>query len=156
VYEPRPAEFPRREPDRPLQPSQASRPDDPVICDLGSKISPGPKTHSLLTSLGHAASPASTLVEPTFAATKVEVLENRIRQLELQLHLQSSHQSAGLPPDTPRSIETGLSDSFYVHPNKGDAQARNISRSVSHETRLFGQSHWVNSVLHVRCYSSAL
>lgn len=76
----------------------------------------------------------------------------RIRQLEAQLYKVSpgSIEKSSAKPDTNiETTETKLSDTFHVH--RGDRgvldQAVLVSRSISHKTRFFGQSHWINSFI---------
>lgn len=76
----------------------------------------------------------------------------RIRQLEAQLYKASpgsTEESSARPDTNIETTETKLSDTFHIH--RGDRgvldQAALVSRSISHKTRLFGQSHWINSFI---------
>ncbi|KUI61575.1 hypothetical protein VP1G_08719 [Cytospora mali] len=82
----------------------------------------------------------------------VEAMKSRIRRLEEQLYKASSsstHISSETPSTDIETTATKMSEAFHVHRgnNRLSGQAALISRSISHKTRLFGQSHWVNSIL---------
>jgi hypothetical protein len=86
-------------------------------------------------------------------------LKFRVRQLEDELskHTLKSVQS---PTTTPRSdIQTTtsrLGGTFHVHcESDSSGQPLSIARSITHKSRLFGQSHWeVNGILLVRLISA--
>lgn len=121
------------------KPTGASHVDSTTPLTLGS------------TAVGSEGTPASS--EP------IESMKRRIRHLEEQLYKASSG-SAQTPGATPGSViettTTQMTATFHVH--HGDnrlfgrastffGQDALISRSISHKTRLFGQSHWVNGIL---------
>ncbi|KUI72326.1 hypothetical protein VM1G_07544 [Cytospora mali] len=102
-----------------------------------------------------AASTPSSTVESQAAASSskpVEAMKRRIRWLEERLYKASSS-STNISFETPstniETTATKMSEAFHVH--RGDSrlfgQAALISRSISHKTRLFGQSHWVTSLV---------
>jgi hypothetical protein len=77
-------------------------------------------------------------------AWDIETLKNRVRQLEGQLSqtsLASTTQRSGTP--VPVNIETSttsLAGTFHIHRDHA------VVRGVTHKSRQFGQSHWVNIV----------
>lgn len=85
---------------------------------------------------------------PSAQDTEESDLKLRVKQLEEQLaDLTSKHKQPSAPSRN-YNIETTFSrlgGTFHIH-YEGDAsgQPRNISRSVSHKKRLFGQSHLAN------------
>lgn len=104
--------------------------------------------------------PASTVVtQATSSGSKLlEAMRIRIRQLEAQLYKASpgSTEKSYAKPDTSiETTETKLSDTFHIHRGDRDVldQAALVSRSISHKTRLFGQSHWINSFILIVGYS---
>lgn len=80
----------------------------------------------------------------------VESLKSRIRQLEDQLSkvTQRSTQSPVLTSNPNIEITTTTSNiagTFSVHYESHQPQV--IARSVTHKSRLFGQSHWINGAI---------
>jgi hypothetical protein len=111
-------------------------------------------------SAGATSTPASTAVTQATSSSSqlIEAMRIRIRQLEVQLYKASpgSTEKSSAKPDTNiETTETKLSDAFHVH--RGDRgvldQEALVSRSISHKTRLFGQSHWINSLILIVGYS---
>jgi hypothetical protein len=103
--------------------------------------------------------PSSSLVASSTNATTlasqpsawdVETLKNRIKQLEEQLSKATLMPIQSPVLDLNSNIETTTSrigGTFYVHrDSRLIGQPRAIARSVTHKTRVFGQSHWINGV----------
>ncbi|KAF4633621.1 hypothetical protein G7Y89_g4495 [Cudoniella acicularis] len=91
---------------------------------------------------------ASTLASQS-SAQDVKSMKSKIRRLEEQLS-KACPTSIPSPISTPKSvIETTTSDIggiFHVHRESGLlGQPLGITRNVTHKTRLFGQSHWINA-----------
>lgn len=101
----------------------------------------------------------------------VVTLKNRIRYLEEQLGKSPPSTVSTIPPFSrklPTDIETTTSrigGTFHIHhPSPSSAsvaqkistlgQAQAISRSISHKTRLLGQSHWANTLAPLASCSS--
>ncbi|KAI4592688.1 hypothetical protein KJ359_010590 [Pestalotiopsis sp. 9143b] len=80
-------------------------------------------------------------------AWDIETLKSRVRQLEGQLS-QASLGSGTQKTNTPGAINieantTSLAGTFYLHREDGSNPA---VRYVTHKSRQFGQSHWINIV----------
>jgi hypothetical protein len=151
---------------RPLQPNNSSNIEGLLPQDSASQTS----TESLgcifpTSSVGK--SSASSVTKTSSSTREVEVLEDRIKQLESQLrqqslqeklatHLASSqYNTVNVPSELPTTIASGLGESYFIHGDRnGSSQPMLISRSVSHKTRLFGQSHWINTVVFVSLLQS--
>ncbi|KAF3019294.1 hypothetical protein E8E14_008063 [Neopestalotiopsis sp. 37M] len=98
-------------------------------------------------SASRALTPATSAVGSSSSpsvAWDIETLKNRVRQLEGQLSqtsLASTTQRSGTP--VPVNIETSttsLAGTFHIHRDHA------VVRGVTHKSRQFGQSHWVNIV----------
>lgn len=104
---------------------------------------------------------ASSVVDSKVTSSQgIVFMRNRIKHLEEQLHKASSVASLASPShaETAASnIETTTSQmggTFHIHhPSPTEdvqgimsRQAQAISRNISHKTRLFGQSHWANTM----------
>ncbi|KAI2617484.1 putative C6 transcription factor [Hypoxylon sp. NC1633] len=80
----------------------------------------------------------------------LEYLRSRVRQLEEQLsraNRGSSQSSAPTPASNIETISSKISGTFYIHHEDGsNGQSQAISRSVTHKTRVFGQSHWITGL----------
>ncbi|RYP13807.1 hypothetical protein DL767_010586 [Monosporascus sp. MG133] len=93
--------------------------------------------------------PSTSVGQPSLR--EVESLKDRIRQLEQQLTavVQRSGESSAnktAHAGSERST-TRLGDAFDVHHGSpAPSQPPTIARNVSHKTRLFGQSHWINVI----------
>lgn len=126
----------------------------------GSHIStPTPKTSSTVTpstlpSYASISSPratsstAASTLTGNQSARDIEALKNRVRQLEEQLakvNRNSSHPPVRNSGPNIETITSRISGTFYVH-----SEGRAISRSVTHKSREFGQSHWVTGLLQIR------
>ena len=117
-------------------------------------ILPSHLSSSLVTGLTGASTPMS---QPSTQDAESMRLKLRIQQLEDQLS-KSSLKPIQFPVSTPNSnIETTssrLGGTFHIHCESGSfGEPQAIARSITHKTRLFGQSHWfVNGVLLVRVY----
>ncbi|KAF3071175.1 hypothetical protein GL218_00223 [Daldinia childiae] len=132
-----------------LQPQQAT--------ELHSSISPIAEV--AVPSLTSKSSPraASTTTASTAATYQssqdIEFLKNKIKQLEERLS--QSNETSQSPIQTPGSnieaISSRIGGTFYVHHEDPLAgQPQNISRSVTHKSRMFGQSHWITGMALVR------
>ncbi|KAF3763176.1 hypothetical protein M406DRAFT_217196, partial [Cryphonectria parasitica EP155] len=112
--------------------------------------------------------PSIVGANPKSGGPDVDALKTRIRHLEEELGRINNSRTA--PPvacattattpvshvGTPSShtFESKIGGTFHIHhPTSREPahkstieQAHGISRSISHKTRLFGQSHWVNTV----------
>ncbi|KAF5007983.1 hypothetical protein FDECE_5713 [Fusarium decemcellulare] len=89
-----------------------------------------------------------------FSGPEVESLKDRIRQLEDQLSKASSRPTQSLVSTPASNIETTVSQlggTFHIHcESRLFGQALPLPRSVSHKTRLFGQSHFFNTIVLIR------
>ena len=103
--------------------------------------------------------PSSTTVSTpvsTHSARELEFMKSRIRQLEEQLSKSTAVSSRSFAPTPNSNIETissALGGDIHIHhedPLIGHAQA------ISHKTRLFGRSHWINGALLVRYPAQAI
>lgn len=105
---------------------------------------------------------------PAIASSTLPSMQLRIRQLEEQLCKASPSSVSTCPSSVHTSatdIETRTSQiggTFHIHhPSSSVTEARAeagavhkaqaISRNISHKTRLFGQSHWVNTIAPLVC-----
>ncbi|ETS84627.1 hypothetical protein PFICI_02652 [Pestalotiopsis fici W106-1] len=80
------------------------------------------------------------------AAWDIETLKNRVRQLEGQLSQTSLTPTQRAATPVPVNIETNttsLGGTFHIH---RDNASNPVVRGVTHKSRKFGQSHWVNIV----------
>ena len=97
---------------------------------------------------------ASTLASQP-STRDVESMKSRIRQLEEQLSKATQTSTQPPFPTSNSNIETTsscITGTFSVHhESRLSGQPQVITRSVTHKTRLFGQSHWVNGVALVSC-----
>lgn len=109
---------------------------------------------SLVTASTRATSPTSQLSPQDAESVKLKL---RIRELEDQLS-KSTLKPSNIPLSPPNmNIEMTSSyagGTFHVLCETGSTgQPQAIPRSITHKTRLFGQSHWeVNGVLLVRVH----
>lgn len=96
---------------------------------------------------------ASTTTASTAAGYQssqdIEFLKNKIKELEERLS--QSNGTSQSPIQTPGSnieaISSRIGGTFYVHHEEPLAgQPQNISRSVTHKSRMFGQSHWITGM----------
>jgi hypothetical protein len=92
---------------------------------------------------------ASTLTSQ-LSTHDVESIKNKIRDLEEQL-TKATPRSISSPSISPPSNEQATSSriggTFYVNRDSSlFGQTQTITRSVTHKTRLFGQSHWINVI----------
>ncbi|KAI1444299.1 putative C6 transcription factor [Annulohypoxylon stygium] len=105
---------------------------------------PSPKASSSTTG----STPAS------YSSQEVESLRSRIKQLEEQLstiNLTPSRSPAPTPGSNIEAINSRISGTFYIHhEDQLTGQPQAISRSVTHKTRVFGQSHWITGFSLVR------
>jgi hypothetical protein len=97
------------------------------------------------------------LVASTASSLELETLKTRIRELEGQLNMITSHSSVktslttnsieSFPARSVESITTGLGGGFNIlHDNLIPGEAQTVVRSVAHKNRVFGQSHWISSI----------
>ncbi len=132
--------------------------DNPVPSDWASG------TSSRLSGLNYQATPMGasiTGISPSIGLAPVwhvESMKARISELEEQLS-KLAHGHHMRPPvlTTGSDIETTtspISGTFHIHhETRLPGEARIISRSMTHKTRLFGQSHWVNGVAAVSAHA---
>lgn len=77
-------------------------------------------------------------------------MKSRIRQLEEQLSKMTPTSTQSPKSISNSNVETSASDiggTFYFHSESNlFGQVQVINRSVTHKSRLFGQSHWINGV----------
>ncbi|KAL7624663.1 hypothetical protein AAE478_006233 [Parahypoxylon ruwenzoriense] len=85
------------------------------------------------------------------SAQDIESLKSRIGQLEEQLS--RAHQTAPSRPPISKqdsnieAFTSRIGGTFYVHHgDRSTDPSQLVTHSVSHKTRVFGQSHWVNGV----------
>ncbi|OTB04516.1 hypothetical protein M426DRAFT_151853 [Hypoxylon sp. CI-4A] len=94
-------------------------------------------------------SSSSPRADSSASSQEIELLRDKIRQLEGQLA--KAKQTPRSPDTSSKSIETitsHLSGTFHIHhDDQQSGQHRVVSRSVTHKTRVFGQSHWVTGFL---------
>ncbi|KAI2464597.1 putative C6 transcription factor [Annulohypoxylon bovei var. microspora] len=97
---------------------------------------------------------SSSPVASTPASQELESLRSRVKQLEEQLSKtnQTPSRSPVLDPDyNIETITSRISGTFYIHHDDNlNGQSQAISRSVTHKTRVFGQSHWITGFTLVR------
>ncbi|KAI0884899.1 putative C6 transcription factor [Annulohypoxylon maeteangense] len=101
-----------------------------------------------------AASSTTGSTSASHSSQEVESLRSRIKQLEEQLskiNLAPSQPPVPLSDSNIEIIDSRISGTFYIH-HEDDftGQPRAISRSVTHKTRVFGQSHWITGFSLVR------
>lgn len=107
---------------------------------------------------------ASNAVDPV-PLEDVVSLKNRIRCLEEQLDKSSARHTFTTLPTGIETSTSQIGGTFHIHyPSPSGAgvvqktstlgQAQAISRSLSHKTRLLGQSHWANTVAPLASCSS--
>ncbi|KAI1388513.1 putative C6 transcription factor [Hypoxylon trugodes] len=102
---------------------------------------------------GEVASTASSSHVNQQSTQDVESLNHRIRQLEEQLSKATKTSSQSPASTTESNIETitsRIGGTFHIHHEDGFGQPQAIPRSITHKTRLFGQSHWVTGFPLVR------
>ena len=83
-------------------------------------------------------------------------MKRRIRELEEQLSEATQMSTQSPVPTSNSNVETTTSrvaGTFYVHESRSFDQPQAITRSVTHKTRLFGQSHWINGVIQISSYA---
>ncbi|KAI1210768.1 putative C6 transcription factor [Annulohypoxylon truncatum] len=98
-----------------------------------------------------AASSTAGSTPTSYSSQEVESLRNRIRQLEEQLSKTNLTPSQPPADSNIEAINSRISGTFYIHhENNLTGQPRAISRSVTHKTRVFGQSHWITGFSLVR------
>lgn len=96
---------------------------------------------------------ASALASPP-SARDVEFMVGRIRQLEEQLSKASkiTQSLVSTPNSNIETTTSSLGGTFHLHrENRTLGQPEAITRSVSHKTRMFGQSHWINPLFVFVC-----
>ncbi|OTA90632.1 hypothetical protein M434DRAFT_366756 [Hypoxylon sp. CO27-5] len=78
---------------------------------------------------------------------EVESLRSQIKQLEEQLSKvtrTSSRPTASTSDSNIEAISSRIGGTFYIHhEDRSTGESQAISRSVTHKTRVFGQSHWI-------------
>jgi hypothetical protein len=158
IYENHPSQSPRQR----LTHGQTTefdftqKPREPIPIDRASTTSrgstiPSHPSSSLVSSSTGASTPAS---QPS--ARDIESMRSRIRQLEEQLAeatLKSIQASASTSNSNIETKTSRIGGTFHLHRESDQSQA--ITRSVTHKTRLFGQSHWIN-VFTLVCYCATI
>lgn len=145
------------------QPTQRFVQASPISMDvdvsLPRHLRPTVPSHSG-SSGGVTSTPASTVGTQATPSTSesLKTMRIRIRQLEEQVYKGSpgSTKTSSTTPNTNiETTATKLSDTFHVHRSDSGVfgQRALVSRSISHKTRLFGQSHWINSSISIVGYS---
>lgn len=109
------------------------------------------------------AEPASPSTETTqVSARNIDLMQSRIRHLEQQLSKATSKPLHAATAATPAAadIETTSSKfagTFHIHGSNTTStlfgRSALMSRSISHKTRLLGQSHWMNGAVPIVSYS---
>ncbi|KAI0130656.1 putative C6 transcription factor [Daldinia grandis] len=106
-------------------------------------------------SLTSRSSPRTASTTTTSAAASyqssqdIEFLKNKIKQLEERLSQsnRTSQSSVQTPTSNIEAISSRIGGTFYVHHEDHLAgQPQSISRSVTHKSRMFGQSHWITGM----------
>ncbi|KAI0124166.1 hypothetical protein BJ170DRAFT_638338 [Xylariales sp. AK1849] len=103
--------------------------------------------------------PSSSIVSSSICASTLsdqpsggvlESMKTRIRYLEEQLSIATSRSERSRVTTSASTIETTISSmggTFHVHHDSGRlGQPQTINRRTSHKARLFGQSHWMNTI----------
>ncbi|POS70117.1 hypothetical protein DHEL01_v211488 [Diaporthe helianthi] len=136
--------------DSPAQPPQTSNGSAPAALPVSAAPTCPDSTASVV---GEPASPATDSAQAT--PDNIDLMQSRIKQLEQQLYKATKKPAHTTNGPTPASdIETTSSKfagTFHVHgSNTGSTlfgRAALMSRSISHKTRLLGQSHWMNGAI---------
>lgn len=103
---------------------------------------PSHGSEMILTSLSN----GSTSITSQPSAWDVDFMRERIRQLEWQLS--QTNQTPNRPPkDSPAAhlepYSSSIGGTWYMNNEVG---TRPVIRGITHKTRQFGQTHWVNMV----------
>ncbi|KAI8960882.1 putative C6 transcription factor [Daldinia sp. FL1419] len=122
--------------------------------------------HSSIPPLSAVAGPSLTSKSPQWAPSTttastvasyqssqdIDFLKNKIRQLEERLsHSNRTSQSPAQGPGSNiEAISSRIGGTFYVHHEDPLSGPQGISRSVTHKSRMFGQSHWITGMSLVR------
>lgn len=92
------------------------------------------------------------------AASDIEALKSEIRQLKEQLSKQTlkpAQGSSGAPEFQIETRSSRMGGTFHIHgDNRLRGQPQLIPRNLTHKTRLFGQSHWMNPFVLVSVFCS--
>lgn len=132
----------------PSEHSQLQRSGEPVPIHRTSSTSRGsPVLRNSSTSLMNSSTSASNLVDHP-SPQDVESMKLKIRQLEEELaKLSPSSIQSSDPKSSPKTQMTTsqVGMTLYVHCEQPQA----IIRSITHKTRVFGQSHWISGVAQV-------
>ncbi|KAE9363170.1 putative C6 transcription factor [Stipitochalara longipes BDJ] len=100
-------------------------------------------------SLGASLTKASSLASQP-SAWDVELMRNKIRQLEEQLAIatpMSTQSPISAPNSTIETITSRFGGTFHIHhESRSLIQPETITRSVTHKNRQFGRSHWINII----------
>ncbi|KAK0621637.1 hypothetical protein B0T17DRAFT_591484 [Bombardia bombarda] len=95
----------------------------------------------------------STASSPTSqppSASEIESMKSRIRQLEEKLSKTTPNSMFfSSAPSSSSDVEitaSRLFGAFHFHRDSSSSQPQPITRSVTHKTRFYGQSHWINGV----------
>jgi hypothetical protein len=133
--------------DNPDPPRQLLRPGERILVAQTSARDRSAASSHVSSAPGKSSSRASTVTSQT-SVQEVESLRNRIRELEEQLSKAShaTQPSVSTPDSNIETTSSRLSGIFHIHREAGQLK----TRSVTHKRRLFGQSHWCNTVILVR------
>jgi hypothetical protein len=140
-------------------PAMPARDKTPQDSRTFQSINQGTSASSNPTTLGDSRATSSiSVAAPTSDSPvpNVDALQNRIRQLEeqlaLSLRMPYQNRSPALPeaPNSDTSTSTLGGTFHFHHQNRSDQQLRAITHGVTHKKRLFGQSHWLNTMSLVR------
>jgi hypothetical protein len=77
---------------------------------------------------------------------ELEILRNKVRQLEVQLSSTTAAPSQSHVSTPAPNLETSsskLGGTFHLHSQRQHGNALAIPRAISHKSRFFGQSHFV-------------
>lgn len=158
VYDEEPP--PTRPRPRSIQPDQVHTPANSVQLPNGNV--PAAPTSSTTTT--YPASSASVVAEPSSPATdiiqlsarNIDLMQSRIRNLEQQLSKATSKavqitKTAATPATDIETTSSKFAGTFHVHGSNASSalfgRSALMSRSISHKTRLLGQSHWMNGAV---------
>lgn len=161
VYDEEPP--PARPRPRSIQPDQVHTPANAAQLQNGpnGNVPVAPTASTTTTCPG---SSASVVAEPSSPATditqlsarNIDLMQSRIRNLEQQLSKATSKavqitKTAATPATDIETTSSKFAGTFHVHGSNASSalfgRSALMSRSISHKTRLLGQSHWMNGAV---------
>jgi Fungal Zn(2)-Cys(6) binuclear cluster domain len=129
---------------------QAQKSRESIPIDRASSTSGGSTVPSHPSNSLPASSTSASTLSSQPSARDVESMKSRIRQPEEQQSRTTLRSTQSPVSPSNFSIEATTSrigGTFYVHrENRLFGQPQAITRGVTHKTRTFGRSHWINGV----------